>query len=207
MTNEWKKRRWRRINTYESIKCIASCDANFFADIDYLFKLIDCLYIHQISQKTTVQNIFTVNIDPVLYYNGAYSVVKGLKRILKVIFIKLKSFEPSPNRHNWLHAILTFVNELFLHFIFYFRYVFNCLILLYIGISLIQILFIWCTKHKHNFFFFFNSCWIDMQKPLIWPTVIPIGTCICLQVILLFITFFLTSVPITVPESQYKRAK
>ncbi|XP_035208031.1 adhesion G-protein coupled receptor F1-like [Stegodyphus dumicola] len=52
-----------------------------------------------------------------------------------------------------------------------------------------------------------SNCWVVASQPPFWPTVIPVGICVAVQVLLLIIVLTVSDVPLSVPQSQYKRAK
>ncbi|GBM84739.1 hypothetical protein AVEN_206497-1, partial [Araneus ventricosus] len=51
-----------------------------------------------------------------------------------------------------------------------------------------------------------RNCWLNTNQPPYWPSVIPIVACTGLQFFLILITLCSSDVPVSLSESQYKRA-
>ncbi|XP_055931701.1 adhesion G-protein coupled receptor D1-like [Argiope bruennichi] len=52
-----------------------------------------------------------------------------------------------------------------------------------------------------------RNCWLNTNRAPYWPSIIPIVGCTALQLFLIFITLCTSDVPVSLSESQYKRAK
>ncbi|GIY07278.1 uncharacterized protein CDAR_20391 [Caerostris darwini] len=66
------------------------------------------------------------------------------------------------------------------------------------GISAI----IWSNKYTTK-----TNCWLNISQAPYWPSMIPIVGCAGLQFFLILITFCASDAPVSLSESQYKRAK
>ncbi|GFQ66983.1 uncharacterized protein TNCT_35931 [Trichonephila clavata] len=61
---------------------------------------------------------------------------------------------------------------------------------------------IWSKKYTTR-----TNCWLNISQAPYWPSMIPIAICTGFQFILILMTFIVSDVPVSLTESQYKRAK
>ncbi|GIX77591.1 uncharacterized protein CEXT_598871 [Caerostris extrusa] len=94
---------------------------------------------------------------------------------------------------------------IFLHFFFIAQLsVTNLLLIGWIGPGILTGIsaIIWSNKYTTK-----TNCWLNISQAPYWPSMIPIVACAGLQFFLILITFCASDAPVSLSESQYKRAK